>query len=168
MASLAAAQPVHVDTHHDSASATRAIKASGALQSAKQNLNYLIHPDKAHAPARFRTRAFLRTVRYISVFIFWRLVRYAKYVAIGSATAALAGTAIGSIITGAGFIIAPTGIFAGAGAGLLWGMGKFGWRILGSRVRTGTTHGADPRADERMDAEEHKTEEIKAPRADPW
>lgn len=156
------------DAHRDGASASRAAKASSALQSAKQNIAFLMHPDKAHAPARFRTRTFLRSVRYITVFIFWRLVRYAKYVAIGSATAALAGTAIGSLITGAGFIIAPTGIFAGAGVGLLWGMGKFGWRILASRLRTGAAQGADPRADERSDAGEYRTEEIKAPRADPW
>ncbi|KAK5246032.1 hypothetical protein LTR16_007158 [Cryomyces antarcticus] len=105
-------------------------KSSTVLQSATQNVAYLLHPDKEHAPKRFRTRAFLRTFRYFAVFAFWRLVRYAKYVAVGALTAAVAGSAIGSVISGAAFIVAPTGILGGAGVGLLWGMGKFGWRIL--------------------------------------
>jgi hypothetical protein len=95
-------------------------------------------------------------------------MRYAKYALIGSLAAAVAGTAIGSVASGAAFVLAPTGIFAGAGVGLLWGMGKFGWRTLGKRVRKGKVDGEDARKDENFDAGEYKVEEVKAPRMDPW
>ncbi|GAB7354610.1 hypothetical protein MBLNU459_g5048t2 [Dothideomycetes sp. NU459] len=137
-----------------------------SLQTAKKNLSFLVHPDSAHAPTRRRTRALLRSLRYIGIFVFWRLVRYAKYAAVGAVTAAIAGTAIGSVASGAAFIIAPTGIFAGAGVGLLWGIGKFGWRILAKRLRTGEAHDADPRLDE--EAEHTKQEPVAPPRVDPW
>jgi hypothetical protein len=141
-----------------------------ALASLRRNTAYLLNPnaDPSARPARFRTRTLLKTLRYTSIFIFWRLVRYAKYALIGSLAAALAGTAIGSVASGAAFVLAPTGIFAGAGVGLLWGLGKFGWRTLGRRVRKGKVDGADPRKDEDFDAGEYKVEGIKAPRMDPW
>lgn len=144
------------------------LKASAAssLQKAKRTANFLINPDASNAPDRRRTRALLRSFRYITIFLFWRLVRYAKYAAVGAVTAAIAGTAIGSVASGAAFIIAPPGIFAGAGVGLLWGLGKFGWRVLGRRVRTGEAHNANPRLDEQ--AEHHHNDEVKPPRADPW
>lgn len=137
-----------------------------SLQTAKKNLSFLIHPDSTHAPNKRRTRALLRSLRYIGIFIFWRLYRYAKYAAVGALTAAIAGTAIGSVASGAAFIIAPTGILGGAGVGLLWGMGKFGWRILGKRLRTGEAHTADARNDE--NAEHSKEEAIRPPSIDPW
>jgi hypothetical protein len=52
-----------------------------ALTSAKRNLRYLYSPTSSTAqPARFRTRALLRPLRFTPIFVFWRLVRYAKYV----------------------------------------------------------------------------------------
>jgi hypothetical protein len=52
-----------------------------ALTSAKRNLRYLYSPTSSTAqPARFRTRALLRTLRFTLIFIFWCLVCYAKYV----------------------------------------------------------------------------------------
>ncbi|KAF2878063.1 hypothetical protein BDV95DRAFT_478379, partial [Massariosphaeria phaeospora] len=126
-----------------------------ALQRTRANLAFLANPTTAAAPASLRTRTFLRTTRYALKFIFWRLVRYAKYAAIGSLTAFVAGTAIGSVVSGVGFIVAPTGIFGGATIGLLWGVGKFGWRRFARKTRHGT---GDARADERDDA---KGEEVK-------
>ncbi|KAF2222811.1 hypothetical protein BDZ85DRAFT_166300, partial [Elsinoe ampelina] len=108
-----------------------------ALQNVRRNTAFLIDPTKSEGPQRRRTRALLRTLRYIGIFVFWRLVRYAKYAAVGALTAAVAGTAIGSMTAGVGFILAPPGIFAGAGVGLVWGLGKFGWRTLAKRVRSG-------------------------------
>lgn len=96
-------------------------------------------------------------------------MRYAKYALVGSLAAALAGTAIGSVVSGAAFVVAPTGIFAGAGVGLLWGLGKFGWRTFARRARKGDVDRSDPRRDERFDSGEHKDEaELRAPRVDPW
>lgn len=141
--------------------------SSSSLQKAKRNLSFLINPnDTSSAPDRRRTRALLRSFRYIAIFVFWRLVRYAKYAAVGALTAAIAGTAIGSVASGAAFVIAPPGIIAGGGVGLLWGLGKFGWRMLGKRVRTGETEHANPRLDEQ--AEHAHTEEVRPPRTDPW
>jgi len=156
----------HLKAQGDLEAANLQAKASTALQQAQRTVSFLVHPDSSNAPARRRTRALLRSLRYIGVFLFWRLFRYAKYAAVGAITAAIAGTAIGSIASGAAFVVAPPGIFAGAGVGLVWGLGKFGWRVLARRVWHGETHDADPRADEQSG--HHVKEEIRPPRADPW
>ena len=140
---------------------------SSSLQKAKRTLAFLVNPaDASSAPDRRRTRALLRSFRYATIFLFWRLVRYAKYAAVGALTAAIAGTAIGSVASGAAFVIAPPGIFAGAGVGFIWALGKFGWRMFGRRMKTGEAHDANPRLDEQT--EHHHTDEVKPPRADPW
>ncbi|KAF1987579.1 hypothetical protein K402DRAFT_317107, partial [Aulographum hederae CBS 113979] len=99
---------------------------TSAIHSTKRNLAYLVHPSSssANAPIHFRTRAFLKSAHHIAIFIFWRVVRAAKYALIGSLVAAVAGTAVGGVVSGAGFLIAPTGIIGGAAVGLLWGFGK--------------------------------------------
>lgn len=74
----------------------------------------------------------------------------------GSIVTALAGTAIGTAASGLGFFIAPPGILAGAGVGLLWGLGRFGWRTLAKRAREGRVEDADPREDESVDAGEER------------
>merc|ERR1711939_1163352 len=63
------------------------------MGNAKRNLNYLFSPTTANVdkPARLRTRALLRTCRYIGQFIIWRLVRWAKYAAVGALIAAVGG-----------------------------------------------------------------------------
>lgn len=96
---------------------------STTIQTAKRNLQFLYDPSSPNAPTKRRTRYFLRTLRYTLKFLFWRLVRYAKYAAVGAITAAIAGTAIGSVASGAAFVIAPTGIVGGAG-GFALGVGK--------------------------------------------
>lgn len=148
---------------------TATSSSSTTLQTAKRNLQFLYDPSSpGNAPTKRRTRYLLRTLRYTLKFLFWRLVRYAKYAAVGALTAAIAGTAIGSVASGAAFVIAPTGIVGGAGVGLLWGLGKFGWRTLARRVRTGEVHGADAREDERSEGHE-EVETIKAPKMEePW
>ncbi|KAK6000281.1 hypothetical protein QM012_003913 [Aureobasidium pullulans] len=141
--------------------------SSTTLQTAKRNLQFLYDPNSPNAPTRRRTRALLRTLRYALKFIFWRLVRYAKYAAVGAITAAIAGTAIGSVASGAAFVIAPTGILGGAGAGLLWGLGKFGWRSLARKIRSGEAHHADARADEQDEGRD--VDPVKPPKmAEPW
>jgi hypothetical protein len=128
-------------------------------------VQFLFDPNSPNAPTRRRTRALLRTLRYIGNFVFWRLVRYAKYAAVGALTAAVAGTAIGSVASGAAFVLAPTGILGGAGVGLLWALGKFGWRTFATKVRSGNTNHEDARADERA---EHTSEPINPPSMEPW
>lgn len=137
------------------------------LSKATNTIKYLYDPTHAPQPDRLRTRSLLRTARYISIFIFWRLFRYAKYAAMGALATAVAGTAIGSVVSGAAFVIAPTGILGGAGVGLLWAVGKFGWRR--ARGRVDGRRGGDARRDERVDAEgEEARPVVREPRAEPW
>lgn len=93
-------------------------------------------------------------------------MRYAKYAATGALIAAVSGTAIGSVVSGVGFLVAPTGVLGGAGVGVLWALGRFGWRRVG-RGREGE---GDARRDERVDAEGGDGEErtVKVPRTEPW
>ncbi|KAK0277470.1 hypothetical protein LTR91_006101 [Friedmanniomyces endolithicus] len=150
----------------------KAQRETTSLAKAKTALNYLLDPKAVGGPqpTHLRTRAFLRSARYILIFAFWRLVRYAKYAAVGAAVAAISGTAIGSVVSGAAFVIAPTGILGGAGLGLLWAVGKFGWRRASARVGWGQHEGhhVDARGDERAAAEVVKPVVDRAPRADPW
>src|SRR5580658_8465658 len=81
------------------------IRSSSALAAAKQNISFLYSPSSAsNAPARLRTRAMLRSLHYVGVFIFWRIVRYAKYALVGAVLAAVGGSAMGS---GVAFLVAP-------------------------------------------------------------
>lgn len=74
-------------------------------------------------------------------------------------------------MSGVGFLLAPTGILGGATVGLLWGVGKFGWRRFAKKARDGT---GDARRDERDDAGGVKIRELverreeRGLRADPW
>jgi len=102
-------------------------QSSSALLAAKRNFNYLISPSAVPGSAqpRFRTRALLRTLRYISKFIFWRIVRWAKYAAVGALVAGIGATAFGSVVTGAAWIAAPPTIGVSVLASVVWGIGKY-------------------------------------------
>lgn len=138
------------------------------LAAAKSSIKFLIDPKTGPQPVQLRTRALLRSARYIAIFLFWRLVRYAKYAAVGALIAAVGSTAVGSVLSGAAFIVAPTGILGGAGVGLLWAVARFGWKRASARVRRAEHGGhADPRRDERDDAQGEAS--VAPPRVvDPW
>jgi hypothetical protein len=113
-----------------------------ALASAKLNLRYLYDPSSATtAPTRRRTRAFLRVFRSSLIFAFWRIVRYAKYIAIGSLMATIGAGAIGTAVSGAGFILAPTGIAGTIIAASIWGVGKFALKRVRKRWDKGSGYG---------------------------
>jgi hypothetical protein len=119
------------------------MRSSSALAAAKQNISFLYSPSSgSNAPARLRTRALLRSLHYIGVFIFWRIVRYAKYALVGSVIAAVGSTAIGS---GVAFFVAPPTLFASVGVGLIWAVGKWGFRKMGvgERVAEGVVRSHD-------------------------
>jgi hypothetical protein len=107
-------------------------QASSALISAKRNLNYLISPNNSERPARFRTRALLRTVRYVGQFIIWRVVRWAKYVAVGALVAGVSAT-VGGFLSPIAWIAAPTSIGASIVAAGVWGVGRFAAARLHAR-----------------------------------
>ncbi|KIW66444.1 hypothetical protein PV04_05779 [Phialophora macrospora] len=148
-------------------------QSQSALLSARRNLNYLISPTSTERPARLRTRALLRTVRYIGQFIIWRLVRWAKYIAVGSLVAAVGATAIGGAVSGVAWVVAPTSIGAGIVAAGVWGVGRFAARRLHARWMKG---GGDPGAEVRERLEDRGGEIRRegsygmdvGPRAVPW
>lgn len=110
-------------------------QSKSALAKARRNLNYLISPTSpgAQKPGRLRTRALLRTFRYIGQFVIWRLVRWAKYVAVGALVAAIGATAIGGAISGVAWLAAPPTFGASIIAASVWGVGKFAARRLHKR-----------------------------------
>ncbi|KAK4614232.1 hypothetical protein CLAFUW4_08766 [Fulvia fulva] len=109
-------------------------QSTSALRSARRNFSYLLNPGTStDRPNRLRTRALLRTFRYIAQFIIWRLVRWAKYAAVGFAVATVAATGFGTVVSGARFVLAPTGIAGSIVAASVWGVGKFVARKANAR-----------------------------------
>ncbi|KAG9780815.1 hypothetical protein KCU88_g3641, partial [Aureobasidium melanogenum] len=119
----------HVQSLQDEGEVAVQQQSKSALNNAKRNLNYLISPT-AEKPARLRTRALLRTFRFIGQFIIWRLVRWAKYVAVGALVAAVGATAIGGAISGVAWLAAPPTFGASIIAASIWGVGKYAARRL--------------------------------------
>ncbi|KAF1847353.1 uncharacterized protein K460DRAFT_275570 [Cucurbitaria berberidis CBS 394.84] len=132
-----------------------------ALASTKTNLRYLYDPKTAHGVNSRRTRALLRVLRSSVIFIFWRVVRYAKYVAIGSLVATIGAGVFGTFVSGAGFVLAPTGILGTVVAGTTWGIGRLAVRRLRGRWDRGHGYG---------DAEQQRDERLtqRGPEAMPW
>jgi len=110
-------------------------QSNSALISAKRNLSYLVSPTSpaAEKPVRLRTRALLRTFRYVGQFVIWRLVRWAKYIAVGGLVAAIGATAFGGAISGVAWLAAPPTLGASIVAATVWGIGRFAARRLHKR-----------------------------------
>ncbi|KIV90141.1 hypothetical protein PV10_07481 [Exophiala mesophila] len=126
----------HPNISNDDAAVTQ--QSNSALKNAKRNFSYFMHPSSPNGPrpARLRTRALLRTLRYVTQFIFWRIVRWAKYVAVGTLVAAIGATAFGSVVSGVAWIAAPPTIGASVLAAGVWGTGKFAARRLHARWKS--------------------------------
>ncbi|WVQ79728.1 hypothetical protein IAT38_001828 [Cryptococcus sp. DSM 104549] len=152
------------------------------LHHAKVNLSYLaLGSGAAVAPASFTTRSALNTTRYVLRYAIRRLIRYAKYAAVGALVAAIGGGLLGTLGSGLAFFAAP-GIGVGMGIGVLTAVAKFGWRHRGNHLRGGiwegwqgmkvaAQEGRDGAADEKLDAESAQKQqkaENKARRADVW
>jgi hypothetical protein len=146
------------------------IRSSNALSSAKRNLHYLFAPDSPNAPhpAHLRTRALLRSLRFIGIFVFWRIVRYAKYALVGSIVAAIGASAFGGVVSGAAFVLAPPTLAGSLGIGLIWAMGKWGFR----KMRVGEKLGVDAVSEVRQSQEGVRADgqwrDVQGPRAVPW
>ena len=100
-------------------------QSRSAFAAYHRNLHYLLAPSSSTQPARFRTRALLRSLHYLGKFILYRLVRYAKYAAVAFAVGAIGAGVFGSVVSGVGFIVAPTGILGSIAAAGVWGTGRF-------------------------------------------
>jgi hypothetical protein len=118
----------------------------------RQNLSYLVAPSSTQKPGRLRTRAILKTLRYATVFIFWRLIRSLRYALVGSIVGAIGSTMLAPFTGPLAFVIAPPGIIAGAGMGLVWAFARYRWKRFAKTVKDGKVDGADARGDERNDA----------------
>lgn len=113
-----------------------------AKSSVRQNLSYLFNPSTSTGPpARLRTRALLRVLHSVGVFLYWKAVRWAKYAIVGAVVGAIGSFAVaGSLASGVGFLVAPPGILASIAVGGVWYTAKFAWRrIQRRRNKTGHT-----------------------------
>ncbi|RDW69798.1 hypothetical protein BP6252_08818 [Coleophoma cylindrospora] len=146
------------------------VKSSSALTSAKQNITYLLSPNNPNSPhpAKLRTRALLKSLHYLSVFIFWRVVRYAKYAVVGSIVAAVGATAFGGFVSGVGWVLAPPGILGTVAVGTAWAIGKWGFRKLGVKERTAVEVQRQGKRDAQGVRADGQWRDVQGPRAVPW
>lgn len=142
------------------------VRSSSALRSAKHNLHYLFAPDSPSAPrpARLRTRALLKSLRYIGVFVFWRIVRYAKYALVGSVVAAVGASAFGGVLSGAAFVLAPPTLLTSVGIGAIWAMGKWGFR----KMKVGEMAAVEVEHSRKPTTVDGSWRDVQGPRATPW
>ncbi|KAI5454675.1 hypothetical protein NCC49_003566 [Naganishia albida] len=98
------------------------------FDSLKNNVSYLAYGSAAGAavPASFKTRTILKTTRYVLKYIFYRLIRYAKYAVIGGIAATLGGSLLASVASGAAFFVAPSALVS-TGIGIGWAVLKFAY-----------------------------------------
>ena len=93
-------------------------------------------------------------------------MRYAKYVAIGSLVATIGAGAFGTVVSGAGFVLAPTGIAGTIFAATVWGIGRFAVKKVKKRWGVGRGYG-----EEEEEWEERRSARQKldyGPEAMPW
>lgn len=124
--------------------ADSATTESSGYETLKNNVSYLAYGSAAGAavPASLKTRTLLKTTRYVLKYIAFRLLRYAKYAVIvstaeqttrlprvdldlyqGSIGAALGGSLLASIASGAAFFVAPSALIS-TGVGIGWAVLK--------------------------------------------
>jgi hypothetical protein len=159
------------DNSEASTEARANLRSSSALKSAKQNVRFLFSPDSPTSPrpARLRTRALLRSLRYIGIFVFWRIVRYAKYALVGSVVAAVGATALGgSMVSGVGFILAPPTLLTSVGIGAIWAMGKWGFRKFRVSEKVGSMAEMEVEVSREGVRRDGQWRDIQGPKAVPW
>jgi len=146
------------------------IRSSSALTAAKHNLSYLINPSSSGAPhpSRLRTRALLRSLHYIGVFVFWRIVRYAKYALVGSLVAAIGASAFGGVVSGAAFVLAPPTLLTSVGIGAIWAVGKWGFRKMGVGERLEERAVMEVEVNQQGVRRDGTWRDIQGPQAVPW
>jgi hypothetical protein len=110
----------------------------------------------------------LRSLRFIGIFVFWRIVRYAKYALVGSIIAAVGATAFGGAVSGVGFLLAPPTLATSVGIGAIWAIGKWGFRKMGVGEKAGEGAVRDVRKSEEGVRRDGTWKEVQGPRAMPW
>jgi hypothetical protein len=92
-------------------------------------------------------------------------VRWAKYAAIASIVAAVGAGAMGTAVSGVGFVLAPTGIMAAVTSGMVWGVGR--WAARRVQKRWGKD-GYGPLEEEMEERRSGNMREEVGPEAIPW
>lgn len=163
--------PSTADTPSEIDTDTKAnIRSASALHNAKRSVHYLFAPDSPNAPrpAHLRTRALLRSLRYIGIFVFWRIVRYAKYALVGSVVAALGASAFGGVLSGAAFVLAPPTLLTSIGVGTIWAMGKWGFRKMRVKEKVGVAAAGEIQGSKASTRVDGSWREVQGPRTMPW
>jgi hypothetical protein len=95
-------------------------------------------------------------------------VRYAKYALVGSVVAALGTTALGGMVSGAGFILAPPTLLTSVGIGTIWAMGKWGFKKLGVSEKVGEMSEIELKQSREGVKRDGQWRDIQGPKAVPW
>lgn len=92
------------------------------------------------------------------------MVRYAKYALVGSAVAAVGASAFGGAVSGAAFLLAPPTLATSLGIGLIWAVGKWGFR----KMRVGEMAAVEVKDSHNRVREDGQWRDVQGPRAVPW
>jgi len=91
-------------------------------------------------------------------------VRYAKYALVGSIVAAVGASAFGGAVSGAAFLLAPPTLATSVGIGLIWAVGKWGFR----KMRVGEMAAVEVKDSQARVKEDGQWRDVQGPRAVPW
>lgn len=91
-------------------------------------------------------------------------MRYAKYALVGSVVAAIGATAFGGVVSGAAFVLAPPTLITSMGMGLIWAMGKWGFK----KMRVGEMGVSEVNASHERVRKDGQWRDVQGPKATPW
>lgn len=86
----------------------------------------------------------------------------------GSIVAALGATAFGGMVSGVGFILAPPTLLTSVGIGVIWPMGKWGFRKLRVGEKVGGMAEMEVKESREGVRKDGQWRDIQGPKAVPW
>lgn len=92
-------------------------------------------------------------------------MRYAKYALVGSIVAAVGASTFAS---GAAFVLAPPTLATSLGIGLIWAVGKWGFRKTRVGEKLGVNAVAEVKASQEGVKKDGSWMDVQGPRAVPW
>lgn len=95
-------------------------------------------------------------------------MRYAKYALVGSIVAAIGASAFGGVVSGAAFVLAPPTLATSLGIGLIWAVGKWGFRKMRFREKLGVDAVGEVRASQEGVRKDGQWRDVQGPTAVPW
>ena len=82
----------------------------------------------------------------------------------GSVVAAIGATAFGGIVSGAAFVLAPPTMATSMGIGIIWAMGKWGFR----KMRVGEMGVSEVKHSQQGVRRDGQWRDVSGPRVTPW